>query len=485
MFPYYSLERRFLERVAQTNRVKSSGANNNAVAPGVDTTVPNTAGQKIKLEGAGTPFASVPPWLRPPQGYVHGTGQSMAQAALSNGNNRAAMAGRLLLAGGKDSFDRGLSNNGSAHLLSMMEEQQRQARSMQTQFDNSASNLLAALNSHGSNNKLTDFSPSNSMSSLLMKSGLSRDQLSELVRARSKNSLMERQSSLDALMSLDFQSLQSIDNLASLIQNGRNSQVPRNGLKNWTPQDNSYDAISGSNINTSNLANARRLASEGRMENLIRSLSSGNVTNNAQSQGGSNANFNALLQNIGNGSSTNLLDHNSALNLANMLRIDSSTGLSALRMQDGLNHRNNSVDDFLSLVASGDIPHQDPHMLNMPLQSVLQHQNNSSTAASILAQHQHLLSQSGRNSNANLSQHFASLNNVAHMGNGATNNNNNAATLLSGLANNSSVASLLQQYANSQGSNSASMPTVSQQQEQSGSKRKLDDSAQENVSNKR
>jgi hypothetical protein len=407
----------------------------------------------------------------------------MAQAALSNSNNRAAMAGRLLLAGGKDSFDRGLSTNGSAHLLSMMEEQQRQARRMQPQFDNSASNLLAALNSHESNNNLTDFSPSNSMSSLLMKSGLSRDQLSELVQARSKTSLTERQNSLDALMSLDFQSLQSIDNLANLIQNGRN--FPRNGLKNWTPQES--DTVSGSNVNTSNLANARRLASEGRMENLIRSLSSGNVTNNMHNQGGSNANFNALLQNFGSGSNNNLLDHNSALNLANMLRVDSSTGLSALRMQDGLNHRNNSVDDFLSLVASGDIPHQDPHLLNMPLQNVIQNQNNSSTAASILAQHQHLLSQSGRNSDVNLSQHLASLNNnTTNVGNGVT-NNNNAATILNGLANNSSVTSLLQQYANNQGSNPIITATLSEQQDQqaSGSKRKLDETGQERVSNKR
>ena len=64
-----------------------------------------------------------------------------------------------------------------------------------------------------------------------------------------------------------------------------------------------------------------------------------------------------------------------------MLRVDSSTGLTALRMQDGLAQRNTSVDDFLSLVASGDIPHQDPHMLNVPLQSVLQQQQNNNSAA--------------------------------------------------------------------------------------------------------
>mmetsp|Transcript_42904 Transcript_42904/g.64641 ORF Transcript_42904/g.64641 Transcript_42904/m.64641 type:complete len:134 (+) Transcript_42904:1611-2012(+) len=80
--------------------------------------------------------------------------------------------------------------------------------------------------------------------------------------------------------------------------------------------------------------------------------------------------FHLVYSNAGNAAS--------ALNLANMLRTDSSTGLTALRMQDGLAQRNTSVDDFLSLVASGDIPHQDPHMLNVPLQSVLQQQQAAS-----------------------------------------------------------------------------------------------------------
>lgn len=91
--------------------------------------------------------------------------------------------------------------------------------------------------------------------------------------------------------------------------------------------------------------------------------------------------------------------------LANMLRSNSSTGLTALRMQDGLVQRNSSVDDFLSLVASGDIPHQDPHLLNVPLQSVMQQQqaaqsnsqNNGSSAqavATYLAQQQ-LLAKAG------------------------------------------------------------------------------------------
>jgi len=54
-------------------------------------------------------------------------------------------------------------------------------------------------------------------------------------------------------------------------------------------------------------------------------------------------------------------------------RVDSSTGLTALRMRDGgLVRRNSSVEDFLSLAAAGDIPHPDPALLKVPL--MRQHQ---------------------------------------------------------------------------------------------------------------
>lgn len=118
----------------------------------------------------------------------------------------------------------------------------------------------------------------------------------------------------------------------------------------------------------------------------------------------------------------------SALNLADMLRTDSSTGLTALRLQDGLAQRNTSVDDFLSLVANGDIPHQDPHMLNVPLQTVLQQsQKSGASAAQYLAQQQ-LLAQAAGNTNSSLSQRIASLGGLG----------------------NSSAASLLSQYTQQQ-----------------------------------
>jgi hypothetical protein len=225
----------------------------------------------------------------------------------------------------------------------------------------------------------------NSVNNLMLKTGFSRDQLSQLARERglssaSLSNMIERKNSFDALMSLDFQSLQSIDNLANLIQTGGpNSQVPSSGMQNWSAET----QRTGSSGSLSNAA--RRLASQGQMESLLRSLSNGNVQNgggrgnqggNNDDGGQSNANLQNLLQNMQGGTSMSSLlggsgNMTSAASLANLLRENSSTGLTALRMQDGLNQRNSSVEDFLSLVAAGDIPHQDPSLLNMPL---MQHQ---------------------------------------------------------------------------------------------------------------
>lgn len=219
-----------------------------------------------------------------------------------------------------------------------------------------------------------------------------------------------RKNSFDQLMSLDFQSLQSIDNLANLIQTGgAQRQAPSNGMKNWSADQNGpMNGHDGNRLSsTTSLSNAaRRLASQNNFESLMRGLSSNNnlgrvgsnnddYGGNGNSGGGSNnngpqsssANLQSLLQsmnNSGNGSTSmsSLLGgkNASAASLANLLRADnSSTGLSALRNSDGLNGRNTtSVEDFLSLMATGDIPHQDPAVLNLPLSQFQQQQLNSS-----------------------------------------------------------------------------------------------------------
>lgn len=274
------------------------------------------------------------------------------------------------------------------------------------------------------------------MNSLLLKTGLSRDQLSQLARDRvlpssgSIGNLMNRQNSFDALMSIDFQSLQSIDNLANLIQTGggvsSNNNMPASGMKNadfgamLAAMNSRSELNNNNNANTSDadlasvarhLANA---ASNSRMDALLNNLSSNNNNNGLGGLGGregdssSSATISNLLQSIqgnmnpfgaasSNPSAASLLNNynasnlssgngnvnQSAVNFANFMHPDSSTGLSALRMQDGINQRHStSVDDFLSLVAAGDIPHQDPNLLNVPL---LQQQD---AAAKLLAQQQ-------------------------------------------------------------------------------------------------
>jgi hypothetical protein len=301
----------------------------------------------------------------------------------------------------------------------------------------------------------------NSVSNLMLKTGFSRDQLNQLARERglssaSLSNMIERQNSFDALMSLDFQSLQSIDNLANLIQTGGSSrEVPESGMKNWSAGGGLSAGGGGGQGqgqgSTGNLSNAaRRLASSGRMDSLLQSISSNNVRNGSRGggqgggeRGGSNANSNANLSNllqsmnsmqggVGGNSMSSLLGAGgnaaSAVSLANLLRENSSTGLTALRMQDGLNQRNSSVEDFLSLVAAGDIPHQDPALLNVPL---MQHQQNgggqggNDAAANYLAQQQ-LLAQATGNpalANALASRSYGNLHN-------SSGNSGSAAALL-------------------------------------------------------
>lgn len=477
------LERRFLERVAQTNRVKSSGVGGAGPPAGAGAGPMGTDGTKNNdLDTMANPPS--PPWLQPPLGYKQGSGAAMAAANLVGGgaNNRAAAAGRALLEGfssaGRKSGSGmgGLSSHDSAGLLAMAELQRRASQQslLNSMRGNSAQNFLAAAGSHGSSMaqlarkasaaRMAGLGGNNSLNNLMMK-GLSRDQLSQLARegglsSASLSNMIERKNSFDALMGLDFQSLQSIDNLANLIQNGGNPahSIPSSGLKNWSAEP-TRNGSSGSLSNA-----ARRLASAGNMESLLRSLSGNNVKNannflnnnsNNDNGGTSNANLQSLLQNMQNGSSSmsSLLGASgnaaSAASLANLLRENSGTGLSALRMQDGLNNRNSSVEDFLSLVAAGDIPHQDPSLLNIPLMHSQQNNgqggnNNSNDAAAMLAQQQLLAQATGNSALANALA-SRSFGNLARNGSGN----------LGGFGNSGSAAALLAQAAGEQGSSAS------------------------------
>jgi len=505
------LERRFLERVAQTNRVKNSSAvgggagahqsthmhnqnlhnqhrqhvgvssqhHNAVVSAALSAAAAANVPMQRGMSGGNGNFMNGnrnsmngmhqnPPWMQPPMGYKQGLGAQMARdnlAAGGQGNSRTAAAGRALLdklGGGRggggmgSNIHNGMNKNGgnnggnglphgsSSGMMAMAELQRRAS----LQFGNqSAQNLLAALSGGNSNQSLahltrnasgvgmrqTNAAGDNSFSNLMMKSGFSRDQLSQLARERGLSSaslsnmasgLDGRKNSFDQLMSLDFQSLQSIDNLANLIQTGGGQgQAPSNGMKNWSAdqtggQGGHANGHGGNRLSsTASLSNAaRRLASQNNFESLMRNLSSNNNMNQmgsnnddygngggGNSGGGnnngqpSNANLQSLLQSMnnnggGNTSMSSLLRGNnaSAASLANLLRADnSSTGLSALRNSDGLNGRNTtSVEDFLSLMAAGDIPHQDPAVLNLPLSQLQQQQQQNNSNNSNNGNHQ-------------------------------------------------------------------------------------------------
>ena len=414
------LERRFLERVAQTNRVKSSSNANSAAAAAQSSHIDHhtamghlassdlhhgVAGNRMYNGGGMAP--AINPWMRPP---THVS------------NRSAAAAGRALLGNsGVSSMANSNNTKDNNNLLAMAEMQRRLSRQnvysqQQTALSNAALNQIArnasaarlAANVVGSS---SNSNPNNVMAALQQRAA-SNNALSNIV---------DRQSSFDALMSLDIQSLQSIDNLANLLQNSSShNELPKSGIKNWSAamappatipmssnrsNEHMEQLLRQLNSN-SNIGGGLNVGSNGFSGQDLSSMlggGTGSATSlNLGSPYGSNASFNHanLLRNnhnsSGNGaSSSNLLaaalnktSSGNALNPSNayaasqgslnqgltqlLARDESSTGLTALRMQDGLlNARNSSVEDFLSLVANGDIPHQDPHMLNVPLQTVL------------------------------------------------------------------------------------------------------------------
>jgi hypothetical protein len=490
---FYRLERRFLERVAQTNRVKSSGVAGAGAAVSAAAAPPPAAVGipmgKPKEEEVGGYEQPTPAWLQPPSGYQHGHGASFAASNQSGSNSRAAAAGRALLEGLsssslKDALERQasgsnnpLASHGSAGMFAMQEMQRRASQqnmysnSLPNQHhnsgnsqhshhsnhfnNNSASNLLSAAAARSGNSGhggggghglsqsamaqlaqnasaarmagLSGVNNNSSMNNLMLKTGLSREQISQLALDRglssgSLSNMIQRQNSFDALMSLDFQSLQSIDNLANLIQTGGGTQphVPESGMKNadfgFSQAASRHNAAAQQQSSGDLSSAARRLASAsaGRMESFLRNFSSNSVRGGGDNNNGaSSASLAAHMQNHGGGGGGNMsaasllasgsgmggMSGMSAVDLANLLRQDSQTGLSALRMQDGLNQRSSSVDDFLSLVAAGDIPHQDPSLLNVPLMQ--QPGSQESVAKQLLAQQFLQASASGNTALAN------------------------------------------------------------------------------------
>jgi hypothetical protein len=83
-----------------------------------------------------------------------------------------------------------------------------------------------------------NMNPPLDMNALMLQTGMTPDQISQLAHNKVASSaslanMLGKKRSFDGLMSLDFQSMQSIDNLANLIQHGMPKQASMGQMKNW------------------------------------------------------------------------------------------------------------------------------------------------------------------------------------------------------------------------------------------------------------
>jgi hypothetical protein len=166
------------------------------------------------------------------------------------------------------------------------------------------------------------------------------------------------QGSFEALMSMD---IQSVENLVELAAASNSSAILSELNKNYysNPRNNQSSANLSTRMESfiKSLSNANLhkygLSSQQALESLL-NASSGNIFD----AGKTYTNLSSSLLFI---SSTSVLTVSMHL-LAEKFsrRVESSTGFSQLRLEGGglASGSHDSVEDFLSLVASGDIPHQ-------------------------------------------------------------------------------------------------------------------------------
>jgi len=425
------LERRFLDRVAQTNRVKTPGVaaamTSGAVVGAPVNVIPNhmkSIGGNNILDDIDIDRPSTPPWLKPPANYkssrrkitddmtsfskpvtVSPPGTSPAPpvyATTANNDSTSIVEEKsgdckqssqhdTMLKIKSESADSVLE--GKSHTEQVMEAMQRS--------ESSQGRLSERASPEG-------IKKSESALEQLARTASAAKFVEDIVNGESygdsndkEKILSHLQGSFEALMSLD---LHSVENLVELASNSNLAAMNSNENENKKQ----HSALKSSVGMSTGSSSSTIMAS--RMESFIKSLSSANLFKHGFE---SNAALGGLLQNI----QYNLNDPNNSCNslleAGKLLeRAESSTGFSELRVKDGLaNSNSNSVEDFLSLVASGDIPHQDPHMLNVPLQKVMQ-QGGVGSAASKLAQKQ-LLALASRASLSRLAESSTSLSKLA------------------------------------------------------------------------
>lgn len=272
------LEKKFLDRVSRSKSSKKSSSS-----------------AKKKSAAAGI-------------GGLNGAGTEM--------NRSAAAAGRALLQSNTSP-----QKGGAGGLFAQLQNQQP------GMFDNSAANAL-----------LPNTGGNTSINNLMLQTGLNSDQIAQLASTQMTSSaslanLLGKQRSFDGLMSLDFQSMQSIDNLANLIKAGLPNQVPKAEMKNmnWGSQGMTNTvpaaaAMGGLQGSLTNLANNPGL--RGSIQDLVRTLS-GNRNSSAGSGGSAGHGFalpaaQGSYSNQANANFGNLMPNSNLLqaqpNLGNLLQ---------------------------------------------------------------------------------------------------------------------------------------------------------------------
>lgn len=189
----------------------------------------------------------------------------------------------------------------------------------------------------------------NSITNLLLQAGISRNQISMLTnKSMSSSTSLGKNGSFDQLMSPDFQSMQSIDNIANLIQ--ENASLPTAQMKNmewgdqWGGGGNSAPAPGLSSHNNGAGRNNKRS-----IDNLVKVLSGGlgnsnNNVNNANNRANS-TNFSNFIQATKQGNN----------NLAGAPTNDIAKYIQSLTQQNQLQVNNMNYSNILQNMTSGDM----------------------------------------------------------------------------------------------------------------------------------
>ncbi|KAL7528183.1 hypothetical protein ACHAXR_002312, partial [Thalassiosira sp. AJA248-18] len=288
-FELSELEKKFLDRVAQNKSSKSGGGG-------------GSSSKKSQLSSGVS------------GGRLASAGGSGGLGGMNNNMNKSAAAvGRALLQGNKAPQQQQAQGNaakgGDSSAGGLLAQLQAQQPGM---FDSTtARSFLNAGGSQGGG--LGNMNTNASITNLMLQTGMSRDQISQLAQkgissSTSLANMLGKQRSFDQLMSLDFQSMQSIDNLANLIQAGMPNQarIPKAQMKNmdWGTQGMQGNPLGNNAAAAGLLAGGNTAAGnnmKGTIENLVRTLSANSQSNmsaqNANNNMANATNFGNFLQN--------------------------------------------------------------------------------------------------------------------------------------------------------------------------------------------